>query len=218
MVNSHTKPDFSHIALLTVDMQRAFLPGGTASRPENVPVVKSMALLAGAFRAKNLPVVHIVRIYDPASGDIDRCRRKMVEEGRNYLKPGSEDVQIAREILACDARLDTELLLDGRIQTIGEREYVIYKPRFGAFYRTPLENHLHSLEVNTLAVAGSNFPNCPRATIYEAADRDFKLVVARDSVSLIDDTGVNQLEAIGATVCTAHDLARSIEKLLESSI
>ncbi|MEA3507919.1 MAG: isochorismatase family cysteine hydrolase, partial [Synergistota bacterium] len=211
----HTQPDFSHIALLTVDMQRAFLPGGAAPRLENVPIVDKTARLARAFRKTGLPVMHIVRIYEPSSGDIDRCRRKMVEEGRNYLKPGSDNVQIARGILPCDARLDTELLLHGKIQTIGEREYVIYKPRFGAFYRTPLEKHLRLLEVNTLAVAGSNFPNCPRATIYEAADRDFRLVVARDAVSLIDDTGARQIEAIGATVWSAHELARSIENLIE---
>jgi hypothetical protein len=52
-------------------------------------------------------------------------------------------------------------------------------------YNTVLERHLHSLDVNTVVVCGCNFPNCPRTTIYEASERDFRIVLAKDATSVM---------------------------------
>jgi len=49
-------------------------------------------------------------------------------------------------------------------------EWIMYKPRWGAYYNTILEKYLHNIGVNTVVVGGCNFPNCPRATIYEASE------------------------------------------------
>jgi nicotinamidase-related amidase len=57
----------------------------------------------------------------------------------------------------------------------------MYKPRWRAFYNTLLEKHLHNLDVNTVVVCGCNFPNCPRTTIYEASERDFRIILAKDA-------------------------------------
>jgi nicotinamidase-related amidase len=66
--------------------------------------------------------------------------------------PGS---QLAPGLLpAPGLQLDDELLLNGGIQALGEREVVIYKPRWGAFYRTPLEEYLREREVSTLVFTG----------------------------------------------------------------
>jgi nicotinamidase-related amidase len=51
----------------------------------------------------------------------------------------------------------------------------MYKPRWGTFYNTLLEKHLHDLGVNTVIVCECNFPNCSRTTIYEASERDFRM-------------------------------------------
>jgi hypothetical protein len=42
-------------------------------------------------------------------------------------------------------RLDSSLLLSGHLQQIGTMEWIMYKPRWGAFYNTLLEKHLHNL-------------------------------------------------------------------------
>ena len=34
---------------------------------------------------------------------------------------------------------------------------------------------------------GCNFPNCPRTSIYEASERDFRVVLARDAISGFPD-------------------------------
>ena len=64
----------------------------------------------------------------------------------------------------------------------------------------PLEDHLRGLEVDTLAFCGANFPNCPRTSIYEASERDFRIVLAPDAVSGVYDRGRAELEGIGVAL------------------
>lgn len=193
-----TSPDPTRMSLLTIDIQREFQPGFPSGRPENALAVPAAAAVARAFREAERPIIHIVRLYLPDGSNADLCRRSRILSGKPLLLPGSESSQIALELLPHPAIvLDHELLLAGRAQEIGEAEWIIYKPRFGAFYRTPLEEHLRRLGVNTLVITDSNYPNCPRATIYEASERDFRIVAVTDAVSLLDDRGIAELEAIG---------------------
>jgi nicotinamidase-related amidase len=62
-----------------------------------------------------------------------------------------------------------------------------------------LERHLHDLGANTVVVCGCNFPNCPRITIYEASERDFRIILAKDATSLIYDIGLQELQNIGVS-------------------
>ena len=101
---------------------------------------------------------------------------------------------------SADIKLNSTLLLSGNLQQIGSMEWIIYKPRWGAFYKTTLEKHLHNLGVNTVVVCGCNFPNCPRTTVYEASERDFKIVMVKDATSLVYDIGLQELQNIGVSV------------------
>ena len=144
----------------------------------------------------------------PDGSNADLCRRSMLERGAPVLHPGVDGTQLAEEILPeAGARLDDELLLAGGVQALGAREVAIYKPRWGAFYRTPLEDRLREQEVSTLVFSGCNFPNCPRTSIYEASERDFRVVVAADAVSGIYDRARAELEGIGVVVMDAGALA-----------
>ncbi|MGI8832615.1 MAG: cysteine hydrolase family protein, partial [Nitrososphaeraceae archaeon] len=87
---------------------------------------------------------------------------------------------------------------------ISPMEWIMYKPRWGAFYNTELEEHLHSLGVNTVVVCGCNFPNCPRTTIYEASERDFRIVLVKDATSVIYDLGLEELKNIGVSIMDAN--------------
>ena len=89
--------------------------------------------------------------------------------------------------------------LSGHLQQIGTMEWIMYKPRWGAFYNTLLEEHLHNLGANTVVICGCNFPNCPRTTIYEASERDFRIILAKDATSLIYDIGLQELQNIGVS-------------------
>jgi hypothetical protein len=63
------------------------------------------------------------------------------------------------------------------------------------------------------AFAGCNFPNCPRTSIYEASERDFRIVVIDDAVSGLYDRGRAELEGIGVRVMPEECFLREIENV-----
>lgn len=87
----------------------------------------------------------------------------------------------------------------------------MYKPRWGAFFETPLEDHLRGHGVSTIVFCGCNFPNCPRTSIYEASERDFAVVLADDAISGLYERGRHELENIGVGVMPSTELAELIE-------
>ncbi len=209
--HDYTQPDLSAAALVIIDTQAGTLKGRSLEIPGTSAVLPAMSSLAAAFRKWSRPIVHIVRIYRPDGGNVDLCRRAAVECGAEMLLEDSPDCQIAPGLLPENARpLDCALLLSGGIQVVSENEVVIYKPRWGAFYETPLEDHLKGLGITTLVFGGSNFPNCPRASIYEASERDFRIIVAKDALSGLYDRGITELENIGVRFSAVADL---IDKL-----
>ena len=66
------------------------------------------------------------------------------------------------------------------------------------------------LSVSTLVFAGANFPNCPRTSIYEASERDFRLVMASDGISGLYERGIAELEGIGVAVMTSEEIAAAL--------
>lgn len=56
--------------------------------------------------------------------------------------------------------------------------------------------------------AGCNFPNCPRASIYEASERDFRVVVIADATSGFDERAQRELENIGVSVRSTEGYLR----------
>jgi nicotinamidase-related amidase len=102
-------------------------------------------------------------------------------------------------------KLDTDLLLSGDLQQIGTWEWIVYKSRWGAFYKTALKRHLHNLGINTVVVCGCNFPNCPRTIIYEASERDFKIVLAKNATSLVYKIGLQELRNIGVSLMNSDE-------------
>jgi nicotinamidase-related amidase len=89
---------------------------------------------------------------------------------------------------------------------IAKNEVIIYKPRWGAFYNTSLESHLRDFGVNSLVFSGCNFPNCPRTSIYEASERDFRIVLAEDAISGLYPKGKKELQNIGVRVAAAAEI------------
>ena len=194
-------PDHAHSALITIDVQRDTLDGQPYEIPGTSAILPRAQELLGFFRAKARPIIHIVRLYKPDSSNVDISRRTAIAAGHRFVLAGSEGSQLAAPLLPFpDTRLAVEWLLAGEIQQIGAMESVIYKPRWGAFFQTPLESHLRHLGMTTLVFTGCNFPNCPRTSIYEASERDFTLIAIRDAISGLDAQGQSQLENIGVTV------------------
>jgi nicotinamidase-related amidase len=197
--SDYLSPERANSALVTIDMQRDFtLPGGSAKIGGTLAVVPAVQRLVQVFRDQARPIVHMVRLYKPDGSNVDIYRRACIEAGRRVVMPGTLGAELVDALKpAPDIRLDPDTLLSGRLQELGPNEWAAYKPRWGAFYRTPLEDHLRRLGVTTVVIAGCNFPNCPRATIYEASERDFRIVLVTDAVSAATDPGLAEVGDIG---------------------
>lgn len=202
IVNNYINPDSKNSALLVIDVQRDFtLIGAAAEIPGTLQIVQHIQRLIQKYREQGAPIIHVIRLYNADGSNADLCRRKSIESGRQLVTPETDGAELMDELKPSpDIRLNSTLLLSGNLQQIGSMEWIIYKPRWGAFYKTSLEKHLHNLGVNTVVVCGCNFPNCPRTTIYEASERDFKIVMAKDATSLVYDIGLQELQNIGVSV------------------
>ena len=199
------------MALITVDTQRDTLDGEPLEIPGTSAILPRLQRLLHAFRTVRMHVVHMVRLYKEDGSNVDLCRRSMVESGAAILRPDSSGAELAAELLPePSTRLDAELLLSGGTQQIASREVIVYKPRWGAFYGTPLEAHLRKLGVSSLAFTGCNFPNCPRTSIYEAGERDFRIVLVEDAVSGLYERGKEEMENIGVRVMSEAELEEAI--------
>jgi len=207
----YTAPDFASAALITIDTQCDVLDGGPLEIPGTSAALTGMRALLDAFRDAARPIIHVVRLYQPDGSNVDLCRRRAVQNGTRMLTTNSPGSQLAAELLPePELTLDGELLLSGGVQSLGPGEAAIYKPRWGAFYRTPLEDHLRRQGVCTLVFCGCNFPNCPRTSIYEASERDFRVVLAREAISGLYERGERELTNIGVHLMSTAELTRSL--------
>jgi nicotinamidase-related amidase len=200
---SLTIPNPERSALIVVDVQNDFvLPGAPAEIPGTMAVVPQIARLLHAFRAARRPIAHLVRLYKADGSNVDLCRREKIAAGARIVIPGTPGAQIVSALLPTETALDAPTLLNGHPQWLAEDEWVFYKPRWGAFYQTSLEPMLKDWRVDTLVFCGCNFPNCPRTSIYEASERDFRVLLVADAVSGLYEQGCRELEAIGVRLQT----------------
>ncbi|MGB6064213.1 MAG: cysteine hydrolase [Desulfomonilaceae bacterium] len=218
-MDDYTEPHWTRSALLTIDVQRDFtIPGAPALIPGTQEVVPQIQRLVRAYRSALLPIIHVIRLYLADGSNVDLCRRTKIERGGRVVVPGTEGSQIVNELLPSPPILLDEVnLLAGEIQSIGDQEWIMYKPRWGAFYKTRLGEYLRQLEVDTLVFSGCNYPNCPRTSIYEASERDFRVVIVEDAVSGLYDRGLQELRGIGANVVTTDECVRNVASLDLSS-
>jgi nicotinamidase-related amidase len=207
----YTTPDFRAMALITIDMQNDFLKGQPFEIPGTSEILPPMRKLAETFRRVRFPVIHMVRLYRLDGSNVDLCRRAAVEQGAMIACPETAGAQLAPPLLPTpESRLDAELLLAGTAQPLGPNEWAIYKPRWGAFFGTSLEQQLLTLGVTSLAFAGCNFPNCPRTSIYEASERDFRIVLVEDAISGLYDRGRDEMKNIGVALMNSEQLAQAV--------
>jgi nicotinamidase-related amidase len=211
--DQYTLPEFELAALLTIDVQCDVLDHGGFPIPGTSAALPAMGRLVEAFREARRPIVHVVRVYERDGGNAEPCRRQLLAAGAQLLLRDTSGCELARELRPDpDVRLDSALLLSGGMQLLATDEVAMYKPRWGAFYGTPLEEHLREHGVSTVVFAGCNFPNCPRSSIYEASERDFRLVVARDSVSGLYERAEHELSGIGVHLMDSHDVIRGLAR------
>ncbi|MGO9976249.1 MAG: cysteine hydrolase family protein [Solirubrobacteraceae bacterium] len=216
MTDSSTAPQFDAAALITIDVQRDLLDDGGFPIAGTSATLPSIGQLLQAFRDASRPIVHVVRLYERDGSNAELCRRDALAAGGGLVIRDTDGCQLATELLPSpELRLESQLLMDRGVQSLAPHEVAIYKPRWGAFYATALETHLCQLAVSTLVFCGCNFPNCPRASIYEASERDFRIVAVRDAISGLYERDELELYGIGVVLMTAGEVAGALRSAYE---
>ena len=204
-----TAPHFDSSALLVIDVQADFLDEGAWTIVGTSDRLPRMVELTAAYRSAGRPIVHVVRLYD--GDDVDLVRRAALRAGARMVRPGSPGAQIAPQLLPDpDLALDSGALLAAELQKVGDNEVVMWKPRWSAFYRTPLDEHLRRLGVDTVVLSGCNFPNCPRATLFDASERDYRVVVVEDATSRVTPERLADAVALGVHALPTETVVRHV--------
>ena len=201
---NYTEPYAASSALISIDVQEDFTrPDAPLLIPGTAERLGQMQKLLQAFRRAGRPIVHVVRLYLPDGSNVDLCRREAVERGNRLVAPGTAGAELPAALKpSADVRLDATRLLQGKLQLIGANEWVIYKPRWDAFYDTDLDRHLRGIGVDSVVVCGCNFPNCPRASIFGASQHDYRIAAVTDAISGIYEQGMEELRNIGVALMT----------------
>lgn len=211
MSQSWTAPEFDRIALLTIDVQQDTLDDQPFEIPGTSQALPAIAKLTETFRAASAPIFHVLRLYLPDGSNAELCRREALANGEQMFLAGSKGRLVASEVLPANApEPDDATLLSGELQALGAREWYVYKPRWGAFYKTPLEGQLRELGISTVIIAGCNYPNCVRAAVYEASERDFRVIAVRDGISNFTEHGWNELRSIGINALSVDECVAGI--------
>ncbi len=185
-------------ALLMIDMQNGFIcresPLCIRGAEETVSVC---AKAIETFRGAGEAIVFVNRAYRADGSDVERTRREVWEKGGRPLTPGS--------VGPLSVENPPEL---GR----KSEDYEIIKPRYSAFFQTPLDLLLRRLRVGTVVLAGTTTPNCIRTTCYDAISLDYGVVVLSDCCSSntpdIQRANLLDMANIGAEICTLEEFSQ----------
>lgn len=206
-------PHFGSAALLTIDVQADTLDGAPLEVPGTSTAAPRIAVLCQAFRSAALPIVHMVRLYLADGSNAEPVRKDLVTGTTPILRPGTPGRLLAAGLTSGPtAQFDDELLLSGQAQQLADREIILYKPRWGAFFDTILDDHLGDNHVDTVVVAGCNYPNCPRTSIYEASERDYRVVLVEDAVSGLYESARTEMTNIGVALYLTDSVIARVGK------
>jgi len=191
------EPNWDAVALVTIDMQHDFVaPMGSCFVSGTELIQPMLHELVTAFRQSSKHIFHAIRLYVGDGSNAERCRRETLQAGAAIVRPGTSGANLV-DGCGLPSRVDVSDMIQNQWKHADQMEWIFYKPRWSAFFHTELEFRLRSLNIDTIIVAGCNFPNCPSATLFDATSRDFRVVLASDAVSKISDEGIQWCKGIG---------------------
>jgi len=157
-------------ALIVVDVQRDFLPGGALGVPEGDEVVAPLNRLIEAFAAAGLAVFYS-RDWHPAN----HCSfRAQGGPWPPHCVAGTEGAGFARELVV----LPSSIVVSKA--TTPERD------AYSAFQGTALAAQLRAIGVKHVFVGGLATDYCVRATVLDARKHGFEVEVVEDAIRAVE--------------------------------
>jgi nicotinamidase-related amidase len=193
----------SPVALAIIDMQNDFVQPGAiacvAGAKDTLPALRELLAYA---RAEGWRVVHVTREHRADGSDAESFRRHAFSGGRGVCVAGTPGADIVPEL----SPLPGELRLR--------------KTRFSAFLFTEFDALLRRLGVRVLVLAGTQYPNCIRATAVDAAARDYATLVVTDATSAqtreVAQANVRDLSNMGVPCVPLAGLPEAVAAALRS--
>lgn len=177
-------------AVVVIDMQREFIEPGGASYFEHFrEVVEPIRSLLERARSKGAAVIHVCTVWrrDGSDASPHTTSDDLRQTGLRTGAPGAEIIPQLTPL---------------------EHDHVVVKKRYSAFYMTDLELLLRSLGCAEVAFVGVATNFCVRASVVDAANRDFEPVVLSDCVAGSTEQGHLQ---------TLEDIELGFGKVMTSS-
>ena len=191
-------------ALIIQDLQNdviieggAFADSGAPAHATSQNVVENVKGLAGAARSAGVPVIHVWYIVEPGAPGLKQ-NAPLFEgvKGSNALVRGTWGAAPAEGLEPQNGDL------------------VVEKMRMNAFHDTRLDTLLRGLGVETLIITGAWTNMSIEHTARHAADAGYRVVVASDGTSTVDDdwqnAALNYAMQNVASVATCTEIAEAI--------
>jgi len=151
--------------LVLIDLLNDFFQDQRLSAQRH-DLVSSINQLVRSFRQNNQPIIWIRQEFKPDLSDA-------------FLEMRKHDIRIT--IAGTEG---AEILSELEVQPV---DTVVVKKRYSAFFRTELEEVLRTLRPEVLVVAGINTHACVRATVIDAYQRDYQVIVASECTASYDE-------------------------------
>ena len=176
-------------ALITIDFQNLFVEGYAIAAPTALEALARTNALAEICRTNGIAVIHIAHQLRPDHANL------------GVLAEVVPTVESKRPLTSGEVTADFHPALD-----IRDSDWVIIKPRVGAFTGSDLELTLRARGIDTLILAGVTTGVCVDTTARQAALLDFKVIMLSDGTATSDING-----------CSAEDLQRMTLAVFESN-
>lgn len=167
-------------ALIVIDLQNDYFPGGAFPLSNTDATLASIELAIQKARAKGFPVVHVQHVADPAQGIAP------------FFNRGTSGAEI-----------------HGRIMAAAPDAPVVVKHFADSFERTNLHETLQRLSVDELILCGMMTQNCVTHTAISRSAEKYTVSILTDCCTTVNEMlHLIALNAVSTrlTLATANDV------------
>lgn len=193
--------DPDHTAVVCIDMHRSHVGAPGETMPLPVPRAGESVPAHNAFQAacRDLGIPVIMAQHWQRHGGVDDLKSKTLPGGANWRV--LERLYGNTDELLDECCWEDTPWVDLMVEDDPERDYYIRtKKRLSAFYPTDLEFLCRQLDVKNLILTGTLTDCCVLNTAYDAANRDFRVILPRDVTRGISE----EMEASAHRIIATH--------------